>query len=700
MSVPIDQMEAEFTGDVEETYMAGDEQDEDLSAGTGPEPLDESQLSSIIEEELTNALGGDVDSELSENWTQAMNYFLGRKRGDEKPGRSSLISMDLADTVEQTVAQMMPAFEDTSLAEFEPLSKEDEEQAQQESDALNYLVMRKNNGWVNIQSGIKDGMLQRIGIMKVYVDECPVVTSSRMNSVSQFDLPQLMEQADQGQNEIEVTAAEMVQDAAYDELGQMIQAAMFNIEYKEVRRNRKLKVEAVPPDEIRINADHGTPFLNETRFLSHSRPVKRSELVNRGYDYDTVMGLPTHTSDTDQDQRARDRDSNESEYRSAEKLTESVMLDEIYMEIDYDGDGVAERRRIIHCEGEVFENDYFPIVPFAGGMPFLMPHKPHGISFFDKLKQVQDGKTNFIRKTEDNAETLINQRKIAVVNQVNMDDLLTSRPGGVIRVKDMNSMSTEPATPLGQTGFQMLQYYDKIRRESAGSALDLGTSENIPVKQAGAHGVERWMTSQEQLTASITRLFGETMVRGIFLISHWMVRNYLPDVLTFRRNKNWIETNPQEWQEREDVSINLLTNGERAKRYQALEGVIQKQTLALQNGQEGTFVTMSGVHKAVIDQCRVAGLPAPEQYFVDPDSDEAKQAQEQKTQNAQQAQQKQDEMAQQIQQLTLGIQQMQEETKRMKAQSDAAIDANEQLRKWWETEIKYNKDFPGQGGGE
>jgi hypothetical protein len=246
---------------------------------------------------------------------------------------------------------------------------------------------------------------------------------------------------------------------------------------------------------------------------------------------------------------------------------------------------------------------------------------------------------------------------------------------------------------------KMLQYYDKIRREAAGSALDLGTSENIPVKQAGAHGVERWMTAAEQLTAAITRLYGETMVRGVYLIAHWMVRNYLPDVLTFRRNKNWIETDPQQWQEREDVSINLLTNGERAKRYQALGAVIQQQTQALMEGQDGVLCSIGNLHKALIDQARVAGLPAPEQYWIDPDSEEAKQAAQMKQQNAMQASQKEEQMAQQLQQMTMQLQQMQEETKRMKMMTDMALDRDEQLRKWVETELKYSTDIPGKGQG-
>lgn len=654
--------------------------------------LSDDELASVIESELSNALGGDTDDELTERWTDAMDYYLGRPRGDEKPGRSSLLSMDLADTIEQTLAQMMPAFDDNNLGEFEPAGEQDEEQATQESDAMNYLIMRKNNGWVNIQSGIKDGMLQRIGVMKVYVEECVTVDSTTLNNVSALQIPQLMQQAEESDNEIEVLSSE---ETGTDAAGYPV----FNIEYKEIKRTKKLKVESVPPEEIRINSDHGTPFLADCRFLSHSRPVKRSTLLDRGYDYDEVMALPAHSGDADQQSRARDRDSSESEYRSARPETESVMLDEIYMLIDADGDGVTERRRIVHCEGTIFENEYFPIVPFAGGMPFLLPHKPHGISFYDKLKQVQDGKTNFLRKTEDNAESLINQRKIAVVNQVNMDDLLTSRPGGVIRVKDMNSISMEPSTPLGNTGFQMLQYYDKIRRESTGSALDLGTSENIPVMQAGAHGVERWMTSQEQLTALITRTFGETMVRGVYLIAHWMVRKYLPDVIRFRMNQRWSETDPTKWMEREDININLLTNSERAKRHQALEGIIQKQTLAMQSGMEGTLTNSSKIYKALLDQARVAGLPAPEQYWVDPNSEEAKQAAQMQAQGAQMQAQKEEQFAQQMAMMTYQLQAMQEETKRMKAQSDAAIDANEQLRKWIETELKYNTDIPGQGQG-
>jgi len=83
MSVPTDAM-TEMFDPTTQASMEAMGPEEDLSAGPGPEPLDDDEISAIIEEELTNTLGGDTDDELSENWTKAMDYFLGRPRGDDR----------------------------------------------------------------------------------------------------------------------------------------------------------------------------------------------------------------------------------------------------------------------------------------------------------------------------------------------------------------------------------------------------------------------------------------------------------------------------------------------------------------------------------------------------------------------------------------------------------------------------------------
>jgi hypothetical protein len=670
--------------------------------------MNDYQLRSVINFELTHSLGGDTDSELDEVWEKGLDYYLGRPRGDEKRGRSPLISMDVADMVEQTLAQMMPAFKHDDLAQFEPLDEQDEEQAALESDAMNHIVMKKNHGYINILSAVKDGMLQRAGILKAYIDESIFVTGQRYDSINVFELEQVLMPRTPDE-EVEITAQRTVEPgmSTYDQAGNpvIISPEVFDIEVKRTTIKKKLVIESVAPEEIRINSDINSPFIQMARFVSHSRPVLRTHLIEWGYPEDEVMQLPAYTTDTESEERARTRDHSESEHYSAQRLTDSVMFHEIYMQVDFDNDGIAERRQIMGAGDRgsvthVFENTYFPIIPMAGGTPFIMPHRFYGLSFYDKLKQIQDSKTRFLRLTDDNAESLINQRKVVTAGEVNMDDLLSSRPGGVIRERTPNSVRLEPSQPLGDTGFKMMTYLDKMREEHGGSALNLGTNENNPVKNAGAHGMERWMTSKELLTKLMTECFAETMVQGIYLVAHWLVRTHLPDQLNFKRKQGWAQTNPEQWRDREDISLSIgLTQTERMQRVTALESVLQKQIQALGEGQDGVLTDLGRVHRTLLDQGRAAGLPAPEQYWIDPDSPEAKQAMQAKQQAAQETAAREQQMMGQMQQMTMLIEQMKNEAKVNGDRLDYAIESNEQLRKWVETELKYNTDIEGQGQG-
>ena len=137
--------------------------------------ITDNQLCGLIEQEVNFSLGGgdnNSDSELIQAWQESLNYYFGKPRGDEVDGRSEVISMDMADMIEQTIAQVMPAFDNPSLGEFESDGgPEDDKLAQLESAAMNKIIMKDNNGFMTFLSAIKDGFLQRNGIVKIYVDE-------------------------------------------------------------------------------------------------------------------------------------------------------------------------------------------------------------------------------------------------------------------------------------------------------------------------------------------------------------------------------------------------------------------------------------------------------------------------------------------------------------------------------------------------
>ena len=670
------------------------------------QPMSESELAQTVQWEIANGLGGSIeDSELTRNWTKALNYFFGRPRGDEVDGRSQVISTDLADVVEQTLAEIMPAFASPDLAEFAALDEDDEDQAQDESDAINYMVLEKCPGFINLEQAIKDAMLQRTGIIKVYVDECVEVTGESHEGLDALTLTQVMQPKQQGE-EVEVVSQEATYQtrmqvdpmtgAGYEE-----EVEVFTVELKRSVIKRELRVDPVPPEEFVVNGDHNSPFLRDARFVCHQKPVTESELIARGYDPELVKTLPTHDTAVEEEDRARSRSEAEHEFDSAHRSGRTIIINESYYNIDFDGDGIAERRKVVTAGNAILlENEYHPYVPFSGGSAFLMPHRFHGISYYDKVRQTQDIKTGFLRKTLDSAEQAIVPRKKAIPGRVNFDDLLSNRIGGVVRMKSLDSADEFPTRDATDVGLKMLDYMDKVRREAVGASLEHGTQSNSPVQNAGAFGLDRWMTAQELLTGLVARNFAETLVQGVFLLAHRVVREDMPEAMKFKTGKNWKEANPQQWLPRDKVSVHIgLSRSERQQRIQMLEMVIQKQQLAIEKAGPGVLADYTGIYRALIDQLKAGNLNNPEQYYIDPASPEGQQAQQQNAQNAQQQQQVMQQQVQQTMMLQQSIEQMKQESAMMKTQLDYQIRANEQLRKWVETELTHDVDIPQQGTG-
>lgn len=669
--------------------------------------MDDSDIIAYIDDELANSLGGDInDSELTKNWEEALSYYLGRPRGDELPGRSKLISMDVANVVEQTLAQLMPAFSSSDLGEFEPIDDDDEDQALDESGAMNYIMLDENRGYITFLQSIKDGMLQRGGFVKCMVDEEATVSVERHTEITDMQLQELVQPKDRDE-EVEVLDFEILQEAGPSidpNTGApvMVEQTLLSAQIKRITKARKARAVPVPPEEIRIRGDHNSPFLHDCKFICHESPKTRGELIALGYDRDIVMGLETYTQDTDEQNRARSRDEAETQHGtvtgSNNKLGETVLVRESYCLLDVDGDGYEERRKIVSSGTEILDNDYFPTQPIVGGMPFIMPHRFFGLSYYDKLKQVQDAKTGFIRKTTDNAEGLINQRVTAVAGQVHMGDLLASRPTGVIRVKSQGALEPFPVQNMGDTGFRMLSYFDKERREAGGSALDLGTQENNPVPGAGAHGLERYMSTQEQLTALIAKTFAETLIQGAYVAMHILIREFMPEELRFRSSGKNKKTNVAEWKPRNRVAINIgLSVTERERRAAALEDTIQKQIASIKETGPGVLADMSGIHRAVIDQAKARGINNPEQYWIDPSSKESLEAQKRLQESGARAREEQQKQVEQVTQLQLQLQAMQEETKRMKQQMDMAEKTARYVQDWVKMELENQRDVPGQG---
>jgi hypothetical protein len=219
---------------------------------------------------------------------------------------------------------------------------------------------------------------------------------------------------------------------------------------------------------------------------------------------------------------------------------------------------------------------------------------------------------------------------------VNMDDVLTSVMGGVIRMKDINAMTPVPNVEVPPQLFQTLDYMDRVRKDKGGGAIDTAAQVQALAGDT-AHGLERMMSAAEQVNAMVAKTLAETMIKALYLKTHNLLRQYQQNPIVIPGSTGWQTANPQQWSPRDSMNVSLgMSVGERTRRTAALQSIMQTQMTAVQAGKDGTLVTEANLYNTAVDLVRMAGLPDPSQYFTDPASPQAQQAAQQKQQAAQQ----------------------------------------------------------------
>jgi len=293
-----------------------------------------------------------------------------------------------------------------------------------------------------------------------------------------------------------------------------------------------------------------------------------------------------------------------------------------------------------------------------------------GMSLFDKIKMTQDIKTAVTRQWLDNANANNNRRMVALEGAVNMDDLLNSKPGGRIRVTQLDAVRPIEISDIGPSCQMLLQYQDSVRSEMGGAALDLASAEAQMVgSQVGSQGLDRAYSVKEQLAAMMTRNFSETLIRSTYLLVHQCLREWYELPIMAKVGDKWQEISPQQWQPRTRINVKIgLSAGERQRKTMALGQVLQHQIQIMQMGQSGVLADLSGVHNALMDWCKSAELENPEQYFIDPASEAAQQAAQAASKSQQEQAAKQEAMVQE----TLDIERGKVVASKQKTEQDTA----------------------------
>lgn len=636
------------------------------------EKMEESQLVRACVNESARAIGGDLGND--EYVRDAIDYYYGRSPADSlRPEGSNYVSMDLMDAVEATVADIMPVFAQGDIAYFEP-EDENDDLAEVETKLINYLFFQEYNGFIILQTALKDALLNRNCTGKASWDKRVHVDYETFENVTALALPQLLEPNAPYQKvdivEQEVDGEEMMDETApvMDETGDVIgitqiQEAIetYTIKIKRMTAKGMPVIESVKPENARICADHTEPDLSTARFCSVRVRETASSLIAQGFDPEIVKTLTQYNQE---DEYVRSRYAGEYDIQSESDTTRLIDIEECYIHIDFDGDGIAELRKVVISGTTLLSNDEWDGVAMVGGLTTLVPHQYPGLSLYDRLFPIQNSKTAMIRLIEDGTRLSTRQRVEVVTENVNMDDMITSMTGGIVRTTQPGSINAVPNPEIPQSAYQLVNFFDQQRSERGGSSLDK------PSQAQRLHGdsqgvVRDVMSAMEQGSALLSRTFGETFVRSMFLRLHDLIRNNYEGELSAKLGGRWVRSVPAEWKKRANVSIKLgSSRDERARKAASMSQVVESIKILAETG--STMFSEEKAYNAITDLAKLGGVMSPERYYVDPQSEEGQQASQQKQQKSQEKQQQEMQMQQAMMQANMTL----AEAEKMKSMAD------------------------------
>ncbi len=442
-----------------------------------------------------------------------------------------------------------------------------------------------------------------------------------------------------------------------------------------ITRQGKVRVEAVPAEEFRVNDDADSLDLTEARFCAHTVRRTASDLLALGYDPDAIEEAAHDSLEREQDQYHMVSDLDDSQ-----KL---IVVTEAYLKMDINEDGIGELCKITFVgesnPSHILDIEEIAEIPFVAMSAIPMPHKFKGMSVYDRLKQVQDTKTAVLRSTLDSFYQSVNRIKVVQEGAVNLDDLLVNRPGGIIRAKGMNAVQELGGTFFGGEALQLLQYADTQKDSRVGVSPDMAGQSNL-VNQESAHGVERLQSAKEMLVGLMIRSIAETGIRPAYrLIRDLMVR-YQNASVPYKFRGQWMNVDPSTWGERSRMTVCVGTGAsdDQAK-LMSLQQLLGIQQQMMQDPAQN-LVDYGKIYNTLDSISDISDIGEAEKYFYNPMSQEGQQFGQGKQQQQQQEQQKMMEQEQQQLQMQTQALQSQQTVAQAEMQKAQATLQNGQLK--------------------
>jgi len=547
------------------------------------EKITEEELVTRIREEITSSLGYMGDT-ISQQREMAMKYYYSLPFGNEVEGRSQYVDSTVQDTIEWIKPSLMRVFgSGDEMVKFNPHGPEDVASAAQATDYVNHVFTKDNPGWEILYSWFTDALLSKNGIVKVWWDEYSEEKREEYSNLSDIEFQYII--ADEDVEVIE--HSEIIEEET--------QEVYHDLVIKRSSYDGRVKIENVPPSEFLIARE--SKSIQDSRFVCHRVLKTLSELremyPDKDLDHEDLKGGGDEMIDFSAERLERYSFDKSAEYWEGwgddsygEEGLRTYWLHESYLKTDFNNDGITELRKVCTVGSTVLANDEIDRIPFVSITPIKIPHKFFGLSIADVVMDLQLMKSTLMRTLMDNAYNQNYGRYAVLEGQANLDDLLTQRPGGVVRVKSPNAVMPLATPALEPYTFQMLEYLDSVRESRAGVNKNTqGINSDALTSHTTATAVNAVMTNAQSRIELIARQFAESGVKELmWLIYELVLKNQDKERVIMLRNE-WVPVRPDMWSDKMDCTVSVaLGNGSKDQQMMHLSQMIQFASQAMQGG--------------------------------------------------------------------------------------------------------------------
>jgi len=588
----------------------------ETEAGIG---MSEDDLQNKVRQYVSDAIQY-IDDEISPLRAESTKYYLGDEFGNEVDGRSRVVSRDVRDSVQSVLPSMMRVFFGAEkVVEFVPRGPEDIAHAEQATDYVNYVLKQDNDAVAIFYSVFKDALMNKSGIVKWWWDDSVTVETYNFEALAEPEMALILEEEG-----VEAVSVEAYPDPSVPEeiLMQMQMQGMpapqlYDVEIRRKTPVNKVRIATMPPEEFFVDA--AATSIANSQVVGHRTMATISDLVAMGYEEDEVSQYASDQVEFLDNENYIARHPNSSGAVDFGQNQRRVQYVEAWCKIDYDGDGIAELRKVCTL-GENFHvvnNEPANDIPFAIFACDPEPHLFFGSDLADLTKDIQRIKSAVIRGMLDSLAFALYPRTGVVEGMVDIDDVLNPEVGSVIRMRQPGMVQQLTVPFLGKEAFPMVQYLDQMKTERTGqSAASQGLDPDV-LQSTTRAGVMATIKGAEQHTEMIARLFAELGFKPLFKGLLKLLIEHQDQERMVRLRNEWTPIDPRVWDSSMDVSVNVgMGAGQADEKMAMLTQIASRQEALMEKmGLDNPIVSLGQYRTTLSKMLEVAGWEDANQFF-------------------------------------------------------------------------------------